>query len=223
MAPIIIFFENTPVYLIENLIPFKEDLLSEKTLLINKFTNSWIEEFLQKQEWRNYSKVIVLGKNTSKLKKEFFENFKLIIAGGGLVGNEKGELLLIFRRGKWDLPKGKLEKGERIDDCALREVQEETGLKKVTLNKPLGSTFHTYYQQPKWIIKESIWFKMTANSQEQLIPQLEEDITEIKWLSPNLIKNYEQNMYPALIPLIEGMQIAESFCPDEERGNKFNT
>ena len=205
MTPIIIFFENTPVYLIENLIPFKEDLLSDETLLINMFTNSWLAQFLQKEEWKNFSKVIVKGENVSKLKKAFFENFKLIKAGGGLVLNEKGELLLIFRRGKWDLPKGKLEKGEAIDECALREVQEETGLKNVNLMKPSGSTFHTYYLQPRWIIKESIWFQMSANSKEQLKPQLEEDITEIKWVSLDQVKNYEQNMFPALIPLIKSL------------------
>ena len=205
MTPIIIFFENTPVYLIENLIPFKEDLLSEETLLINKFTNSWLAQFLKKEEWKNFSKVIIKGENISKLKKEFFENFKLIKAGGGLVLNEKGELLLIFRRGKWDLPKGKLEKGEVIDECALREVQEETGLKNVNLMKPSGSTFHTYYLQPRWIIKESIWFQMSATSKEELKPQLEEDITEIKWVSLDQVKNYEQNMFPALIPLIKSL------------------
>ncbi|MFS8082508.1 MAG: NUDIX hydrolase [Ginsengibacter sp.] len=205
MPPIIIFFENTPVYLTKDLIPYKEDFLAKDTLLINKFANSWLEEFLQKQEWKNYSKVIVLGENISNLKKKFFENFKIIKAGGGLVLNEMGELLLIFRRGKWDLPKGKLEKGEAIDECALREVQEETGLKKVTLSKPLGSTFHTYYEQTKWILKESIWFQMATNSEEQLIPQLDEDIIEIKWVTLDQIKNYEQNMYPALIPLIKGL------------------
>jgi 8-oxo-dGTP pyrophosphatase MutT (NUDIX family) len=205
MAPIIIFFENTPVYLSDDLIPYKEDLLAEDTLLINKFTNRWLDEFLQKQEWENYSKVIVLGENISNLKKKFFGNFKIIKAGGGLVLNEKGELLLIFRRGKWDLPKGKLEEGEAIDECALREVQEETGLKKVSLSKPLGSTFHTYYERNKWILKESIWFQMMTNSEEQLIPQQEEDITEIKWVSLDQVKNYEQNMYPALIPLIKGL------------------
>ena len=205
MAPIIIFFENTPVYLSNDLISYREDLLTEDTLLINKFTNRWLDEFLQKQEWKNYSKVIVLGENISNLKKKFFGNFKIIKAGGGLVLNEKGELLLIFRRGKWDLPKGKLEEGEAIDECALREVQEETGLKKVSLSKPLGSTFHTYYERNKWILKESIWFQMMTNSEEQLIPQQEEDITEIKWVSLDQVKNYEQNMYPALIPLIKGL------------------
>lgn len=203
MAPIIIFFENTPVYLIEDLVPYKNDLHSNETLLINKFTNSWLEGFLQKQEWTNYGKVIVLCKNISNLKKEFFQNFKIIKAGGGLVLNEMGELLLIFRRGKWDLPKGKLDKGERIDECAIREVQEETGLKKVDITKLSNSTYHIYYQQPNWIIKESIWFEMVANSNEQLIPQLEEDITEIKWVSLDQVKNYEQNMYPALISLIK--------------------
>ena len=205
MAPIIIFFENTPVYLSNDLISYREDLLTEDTLLINKFTNRWLDEFLQKQEWKNYSKVIVLGENISNLKKKFFGNFKIIKAGGGLVLNEKGELLLIFRRGKWDLPKGKLEEGEAIDECALREVQEETGLKKVSLSKPLGSTFHTYYERNKWILKESIWFQMMTNSEEQLIPQQEEDITEIKWVSLDQVKNYEQNIYPALIPLIKGL------------------
>ena len=74
MAPIIIFFENTPVYLIEDLNPYKEDLLSENTLLINKFTNRWLEEFLQNRGWVNYSKIIVLCKSITNLKKDFFKN-----------------------------------------------------------------------------------------------------------------------------------------------------
>lgn len=107
----------------------------------------------------------------------------IIIAGGGIVTNEMGDLLMIFRRGKWDLPKGKLDQGETIEDCAIREVREETGVKKLKLGKLLLVTQHEYFD--KWaktdVIKETHWFRMFAAGAPVLVPQTEEDITAIEW------------------------------------------
>ncbi|MBS1591312.1 MAG: NUDIX domain-containing protein, partial [Bacteroidetes bacterium] len=100
---------------------------------------------------------------------------KTIIAAGGLVYNERGELLMIYRRGKWDLPKGKLDEGETIEMCAVREVKEETGLLEIALIKFTGKTYHNYFDI--WlnedVQKESWWYEMKANSTEKIIPQTE--------------------------------------------------
>lgn len=107
----------------------------------------------------------------------------IIIAGGGIVTNELGELLMIFRRGKWDLPKGKLDKGESIEECALREVEEETGVQNLQLGQLLLVTQHEYFD--KWVqadvIKETHWYRMYVAGVPALVPQTEEDITAIEW------------------------------------------
>ena len=109
---------------------------------------------------------------------------KIIQAGGGLVLNEQNELLLIFRRGSWDLPKGKLDPGETLEACVLREVEEETGVGNLTLIEFLGITQHQYFDPylKDEVIKESHWFTMSVKGVPALIPQTEEDITDIRWV-----------------------------------------
>ncbi|MFP5041860.1 NUDIX hydrolase [Parasediminibacterium sp. JCM 36343] len=121
----------------------------------------------------------------------------IIIAAGGLVWNEQNELLMIYRMDKWDLPKGKLDEGETIEECALREVHEETGLQQVVLGEFIGITQHEYYD--KYLhtdaIKESHWYSMKTVGDQSFIPQTEEDITDIKWVKPSAIHKFLQNSY----------------------------
>ena len=130
---------------------------------------------------------------------------KTLIAGGGLVFNEKGELLMIFRRGKWDLPKGKLDNGETIEQCAIREVKEETGLIKVTIGEFIDVSFHDYFDTylDEEVIKETHWFAMKAIGGQKLIPQLEEDITEIKWVSDLELKKCLLDSYDNVVEIIK--------------------
>ncbi len=123
---------------------------------------------------------------------------KKIMAAGGIVRNENEELLMIFRRGKWDLPKGKLDAGEDLATCALREVQEETGLQNLELKDFIGSTRHTYFDKylQEDVVKETHWYAMLAKGAEKLIPQTEEDITAIQWLNKNDVDDCLQNTYP---------------------------
>jgi 8-oxo-dGTP pyrophosphatase MutT (NUDIX family) len=129
---------------------------------------------------------------------------RTIIAAGGLVLNEHAALLMIFRRGKWDLPKGKLDEGETIEQCAVREVEEETGVRGIILGEKIDITRHEYFDQ--WIneeaIKETHWFKMTASLDAKLIPQMEEDITEIKWVKDDELKKCLENSYPTIVAIV---------------------
>lgn len=126
---------------------------------------------------------------------------KKIIAAGGLVENELGEFLFIFRRNNWDLPKGKLDDGETIETCATREVKEETGLQNVAITSFLCKTYHEYFD--KWIgetvIKETWWYKMQSNSNEILVPQTEEDIEQIIWVNKQNVLDLLLQSYPSII------------------------
>lgn len=127
-----------------------------------------------------------------------------IVAAGGLVRNDVDDLLMIFRRGKWDLPKGKLDDGETIETCAVREVQEETGIRDITLGKLIGITRHRYFD--RWIkndvIKETHWFDMKVKGDPVLIPQTEEDILEIRWVNENELPGYLQKTYPNIVEIV---------------------
>ena len=129
-------------------------------------------------------------------------NRLVIQAGGGLVVNEAGEVLFMFRRGKWDLPKGKLDPGETLDACALREVEEETGVGHLKLIKFLMVTEHTYSERGRTILKETHWYQMETNSDQPLIPQAEEDITELRWIGPANFKIVVRNTYPVILDVL---------------------
>lgn len=129
---------------------------------------------------------------------------KKIIAAGGLVLNEQKEILMIFRRGKWDLPKGKLDEGETIEACAVREVMEETGLTKIDLGPLLSITYHTYFDTwlKEEVIKETHWYVMQASSKEPLIPQTAEDIEIIEWVSSANMVDKLTNSYDTIVEVV---------------------
>jgi len=120
---------------------------------------------------------------------------KRITAAGGVVLNEKGSVLLIFRKGKWDLPKGKLEENEPIELCAERETKEETGLTELTLQRPLTITYHTYTEKKEIILKETHWFLYHTPGVPVLTPQTDEDILEAIWVSPSDLDKYMSNTF----------------------------
>jgi ADP-ribose pyrophosphatase YjhB (NUDIX family) len=134
----------------------------------------------------------------NKLKKEF----TYIEAAGGLVFNEQNELLTIFRRGKYDLPKGKKEKGEEMSNTAIREVEEECGVSNLKIIYPLPSTYHIYFHKNTHVLKQTYWYKMEAPNQT-LNPQTEEEITEAKWIPTSELKSFKTNTFPTLIELLK--------------------
>jgi 8-oxo-dGTP pyrophosphatase MutT (NUDIX family) len=133
-----------------------------------------------------------------------FKKDKMIIeAAGGLVFNEKEDLLMIYRRGHWDLPKGKVDEGESLEECAIREVSEETGLQNLTLIKKLHTTYHTYHMNGIHVLKPSHWFLISHKGNEPLVPQTEEDITEIKWMSKEKAQSLVDKAYHSIKEMIE--------------------
>jgi 8-oxo-dGTP pyrophosphatase MutT (NUDIX family) len=134
---------------------------------------------------------------------------KQIIAAGGLVTNPKGEILWIFRRGFWDLPKGKLDEGETIQTCAIREVQEETGLQQIQLHGMLCFTNHTYFDAyiKEEVVKRTYWFHMTIDNLQEGVPQITEDIEKIEWHSLAKARHCLDQTYPNILAVIEQYRI----------------
>lgn len=127
---------------------------------------------------------------------KFQSCFKVIEAAGGLVKNEKNEVLMIYRFNKWDLPKGKIENEETPEIAAIREVKEECGLKKLEIIKPLSTTYHIYLDDKKRnILKTSYWYEMKSHSSEKLFPQKEEGIKRVLYVSKNKLDKLLHNSY----------------------------
>jgi 8-oxo-dGTP pyrophosphatase MutT (NUDIX family) len=204
MSYITIYFGEKPVFLCDNLIREIEEIRHHPdAVYIDELSTSAINSLLHEIDKPQFHAGIIINENFEKLKKAFFKHFKLVQAAGGLVKNKDGEILLIFRRGKWDLPKGKLDKNETILDCAIREVKEETGLTKVKTGKAIDITYHTYTEFGKHILKESHWYMMYVKGEEILTPQVEEGITEIRWVKKDDLKSYMNNTFPAIAGLLK--------------------
>jgi len=126
------------------------------------------------------------------------DRFKPIDAGGGVVENEHGGVLMIFRRGRWDLPKGKRDEGEDLATCAVREVLEETGLERATLGERLPDTYHIYSQRGEELVKRTAWFRMRASADQKLVPQAAEAIQEVRWVAPAELPGIAFKTYEAI-------------------------
>lgn len=143
------------------------------------------------------------GPNPTALFDRVSRHFTLFTAAGGLITNPTGEILLMFRRGKWDLPKGKLDDGETLEECALREVSEETGLHSITLGEKITETYHYYPWKGKKILKASHWYRMHFTGNELTVPQIEEDILDIQWIRPENLGKYMQYSYRNIMDVME--------------------
>ncbi len=129
------------------------------------------------------------------------QKFKVIQAAGGVV-DKSGKILLIYRKGRWDIPKGKLDKGESIKECAIREVEEETGV-KVEIEKKINATWHTYVTNRKYILKKTHWYVMTCVDDTNLAPQEEEGIKEAKWMNLTELRSALYDSYRSIRYVIQ--------------------
>lgn len=198
-----IFFEDKPVFLCDEITPsINEFIHHPDAIFIDEISTPAIKSLLHEIVKPAFHAGIVLHNNIEKLKKAFFKHFTIIQAAGGLVKNEQNEILLIFRKGKWDLPKGKTDDDEVPMECAVREVKEETGLQKIKAGKKICTTYHTYTEFGKHILKETEWFEMKATSDQKLTPQHDEDIQKIEWVNELDINKKLKNSYPLISDVI---------------------
>ncbi|MEM9000900.1 MAG: NUDIX domain-containing protein [Bacteroidota bacterium] len=126
---------------------------------------------------------------------KFNSKIPIVVAAGGLVKNKRGKILFIFRNGKWDLPKGKLDKGESFEEAAIREVEEETGVKKLIVKKYLSTTYHIFKRNGSYRLKQVYWFEMYTEYEGDLKGQLEEGIVKVKWKGPKKTEKALKNSY----------------------------
>jgi 8-oxo-dGTP pyrophosphatase MutT (NUDIX family) len=138
-----------------------------------------------------------------RMKSDFIRQFFVIEAAGGIVEDVHNQLLFIFRRGKWDLPKGKMEMNESPELCAAREIEEETGVNNLQRIDKLTDTFHFYEEKGKMILKISHWYHFKTDFDGKTIPQLEEDITAIQWVDVNDLNIQLANTFQAIKDVID--------------------
>ncbi|MEX2588825.1 MAG: NUDIX domain-containing protein [Chitinophagales bacterium] len=136
-----------------------------------------------------------------KAVKSCFDEY--IKAGGGIVRNSMGEILFIFRKKKWDLPKGKIEKGETIKEGARREVMEECGIEQLKVRQKIATTFHAYEMKQKSVLKKTNWYLMFSDA-TQFTPQQEEDISKVRWIKSTKMKKVYKNTYRNIKSLLKG-------------------
>ncbi|WP_420318272.1 NUDIX domain-containing protein [Ekhidna sp.] len=122
--------------------------------------------------------------------------FKVIEAAGGIVEKE-GKLLMIFRRKVWDIPKGKVDKGESVEECAVREVEEETGV-KVIIDKEIDAVWHTYVTKKKYILKKTYWYAMHCVDDTDMAPQLDEGIKKVEWMDMEQVRKALHGSYRSI-------------------------
>ena len=198
-----VFVNNQSIHFIKKLNVYlfdKEDIEiyfyhSKKDL--KSFINEFVSQSLTKELYIYCPEGVY---NVFMLFKTFYKEIK---AGGGLVKNKKNQYLFIFRKGKWDLPKGKVEKDESIKTCAIREVKEETGLKNVKIIKKLPDTYHLYTEKGKTYLKHCYWYLMETEDTLQLYPQLEEGITLTEWMNENSFTLIFENTFLSIRNLME--------------------
>ena len=199
-----IYFDNKPLFLCDSIDDTIQPYVHhDDAVFIDELNspslNSMIHEMLQPQVKAG----IYFNPDLEVLKKEFFKKFNLVKAAGGFILNEEDKLLMMFRRAKWDLPKGKVDKNESLEKCAIRETQEETGLTNIQLISPLMNTYHTYHEGSRFILKETSWFRMRVKGNQILIPQAEENIERLEWVTRSGVKKYLNNSFPSVEDVIK--------------------
>lgn len=188
-------------------------MVSKKDLLTNFKSFDFQCENPEKEDFKNWiskletiymdKKLIFICDHVETSWGLFKDEYTIVEAAGGIVTNDKNEILFIYRNEKWDLPKGKLEKNELIEECAIREVEEECGISNVKLTDFLMNTYHTYIWEGKSVIKPTHWYTMSYAGNEELIPQLEEGITEVKWIKVSELTPVYNNTYQNIIDVLE--------------------
>jgi 8-oxo-dGTP pyrophosphatase MutT (NUDIX family) len=152
-----------------------------------------------------YKFIAILTPDANATFRLLANEFKMVEAAGGVVQNEDGELLMIWLRNRWDLPKGHVEEGETTDQAALREVREETGVEATLVgNEPLATTWHAYDTYGDWELKRTHWWHMHATTMT-LCPQHDEGITIAQWCNSEQLAQNMNNTYQTIKEVIAAL------------------
>lgn len=198
-----IYFNNRKL----SVCPLKENTNYNSNAVVyynsNDLNTKQLPEFMESNQKIN---LLVLPVEENKIDcvfEKICSEFNQINAGGGLVRNLAGEYLLIFRNGKWDLPKGKQEAGEDIKVTAVREVEEECGIDSLELGNLLCVTHHTYRMNGEFMLKHTFWYNMEYKGDATLKPQTEENIEMCKWVKGEEIAEFVKDTYPSIKRVLE--------------------
>jgi len=198
-----VFFNDRTVFIGST---FKKSLIQKNLVFpvsqLNEMKAAW-SDFRDDEKGRD---MFLLTDQPEIGKEMFFSLFSIVDAAGGVVSNHENQLLCIYRWKKWDLPKGKAEKGERVEDTAIREVEEECGITNLK-NDGLNSITYHIYEHPgkagKWVLKQTFWFNMSYAGGQELVPQIKEDIIEAKWFAKGEFNIVIEKTWASLKPVIE--------------------
>jgi len=206
-----LYVQNKPIYLVDRINSSVEDYLHRPTtLFLDELNPSAVRTMLQELEDPRFYYGVFLHQNLDELLEAFKAELNVVVAAGGLVCTPQKDLLLIHRLGRWDLPKGKLEDGEALEHCALREIEEETGAARLSIEKPLMITYHTYRQDGKNNLKESHWYLVKAAEKTALSPQTEENVTECLWVPLADIGPYIDGAFSSIADVLKaGVKLLE--------------
>lgn len=194
-----ILFHDKRIFLTENVKVFLAENKIKSAFILFQADKAKLQSLLDQLLISEVNEAIIEG-NPETLLSLFGQVFHPIVAAGGVVFNLKQEILFIFRRGKWDLPKGKLDPGETIQQCAVREVMEETGLEQASIVKPIMITYHIYIENGTSIFKTTHWYEMKTEAY-YLKPQREEGITHALWVSRHAVHHQLRKTYESILDL----------------------
>lgn len=194
-----VFIENTSLHIIE-----KKDLIPTNALILFEDNLELIKEKLIKliQSNDNELPIFIISQSIDETFSKLFQDFMFIEAAGGIV-KRKDSYLFIKRNGFWDIPKGKLDPGEFPEIAAVREIEEECGIKGPIIEEFIGHTYHTYYFKNNPVIKKTYWYSLNYKGTKNLTPQTEEGITKAKWFKESEIIKIRKNTYSSIIDVIE--------------------
>lgn len=183
-----VFVNGLPLILTSNL----SDTGDNKYFLLNQDSIGQAIKTLKKKK---LPEAYIYHPNHEEILKKFTEKIPLVVAAGGVVTNLEGKVLFIYRNDKWDLPKGRLDKGESLEACAIREVMEETGVKELRIENFLNTTYHIFRNSGTYTLKEVHWFAMKTEYTGKLKGEKKEGIVKVKWKGPKKIRKALENSY----------------------------
>lgn len=198
-----IYINDTPIFLTNTKTAKNRKRDDRNLVALHRHRKALFQYVDSLEKNHQFDSITIYSHDLENLKDDFFSIYKIVPAAGGAIYNKKDKVLMIYRRGFWDLPKGKIDKGETIQETAVREVAEEVGLNNIELLEQLPTTYHTY-RNKKGIrcLKPGYWFKMYTEETDVVL-QTEEDIEGSLWIKPKKFLESDMKAYSSIVDILE--------------------